>query len=165
MSTYTVDMSSIVQESPATYRPDPLSCSLPQPLGPLGMSAFSLQSSVRAGFPSPAEDFQAKRIDVLGRLVKHPQATYSMSVRGESMREAGIFDGDVLLVDRAIKPGHGQIVVAVVDGEFTCKQLWLRGGHLKLKAANPTFADITPSEGQTVEIWGVVIASIRQFKH
>lgn len=138
---------------------------MPQPLGPLGLSAFSLQSSVRAGFPSPAEDFQAKRIDVLERLVKHPQATYSMSVRGESMREAGIFDGDVLLVDRAIKPGHGQIVVAVVDGEFTCKQLWLRGGHLKLKAANPTFADITPSEGQTVEIWGVVIASIRQFKH
>lgn len=158
-------MSSIVQESPATYRADPLSCSLPQPLGPLGLSAFSLQSTVRAGFPSPAEDFQAKRIDVLERLVKHPQATYSMSVRGESMREAGIFDGDVLLVDRAIKPGHGQIVVAVVDGEFTCKQLWLRGGHLKLKAANPTFADITPSEGQTVEIWGVVIASIRQFKH
>ncbi len=158
-------MSSIVQEPPATYRPVPLSCSLPQPLGPLGLSAFSLQSSVCAGFPSPAEDFQAKRIDVLERLVKHPQATYSMSVRGESMREAGIFDGDVLLVDRAIKPGHGQIVVAVVDGEFTCKQLWLRGGHLKLKAANPTFADITPSEGQTVEIWGVVIASIRQFKH
>jgi DNA polymerase V len=87
-----------------------------------------------------------------------------MTVRGESMREAGIFDNDVLLVDRAVKPAHGQIVVAVVDGEFTCKQLWLRAGLLKLKAANPTFADITPSEGQTVEIWGVVIASIRQFK-
>lgn len=68
-------MSSIVQEAPATRVPDPLSCSVPQPLGPSGLSAFYLQSTVRAGFPSPAEDFQAKRIDVLERLVKHPQAT------------------------------------------------------------------------------------------
>lgn len=158
-------MSSIVQESPAIGLPDPLSCSVPQLLGPSGLHAWFLQSTVRAGFPSPAEDFQAKRIDILERLVKHPQATYTMSLRGESMREAGLYDGDLLLVDRAIKPGHGQIVVAVVDGDFTCKQLWLRGGHFRLKAANPTFADITPSEGQTVEIWGVVIASIRQFKH
>jgi DNA polymerase V len=158
-------MNSIVQEPTGAGLPDPLNCSVPQLLGPVGLSALSLQSTVRAGFPSPAEDFQAKRIDVLERLVKHPQATYCMTVRGESMREAGIFDGDVLLVDRAIKPGHSQIVVAVVDGEFTCKQLWLRAGQFKLKAANPTFADIRPSEGQTVEIWGVVIASIRQFKH
>lgn len=140
-------------------------CSSPRLLDVAAISALSLESHVRAGFPSPAEDCQSKRIDVLERLVKHPQATYSMRVRGESMREAGIFDGDVLLVDRAIKPAHGQIVVAVVDCEFTCKQLWLRGGHLKLKAANPTFADITPSEGQTVEIWGVVIGSVRQFKY
>ena len=141
-----------------------LPCSDPQLLGEPGLWAYELHSTIRAGFPSPADDFQAKRIDVLERLVKHPQATYCMTVRGESMREAGIFDNDVLLVDRAVKPAHGQIVVAVVDGEFTCKQLWLRAGHFKLKAANPTFADITPSEGQTVEIWGVVIASIRQFK-
>ena len=139
-------------------------CSALQLLGEQGLWAYELQSTVRAGFPSPAEDFQAKRIDVLERLVKHPQATYCMTVRGESMSEAGIFDGDVLLVDRAVKPAHGQIVVAVVDGEFTCNQLWLRAGLLKLKAANPTFADITPSEGQTVEIWGVVIGSVRQFK-
>lgn len=80
------------------------------------------------------------------------------------MEGVGIFDGDVVLVDRAVKPAHGQIVVAVVDNEFTCKQLWLRGGRLKLKAASPTFADIVPTEGQTVEVWGVVIASIKQFK-
>ena len=58
----------------------------------------------------------------------------------------------------------GHQVVAVVDGDFTCKQLWQRGGRLKLKAANPTFADIVPTEGQTVEVWGVVIAAIKQFK-
>jgi DNA polymerase V len=149
---------------PAPSKADRDTCGVPRLLDVAAVSVLSLESNVRAGFPSPAEDFQAKRIDVLERLVKHPQATYSMTVRGESMREAGIFDGDVLLVDRAIKPAHGQIVVAVVDGDFTCKQLWQRGGRLKLKAANPTFADITPTEGQTVEVWGVVIASIRQFK-
>ena len=157
-------MSSICQPSPNVPQLYLCTCSEPLLLGEQGLSALALQSTVRAGFPSPAEDFQAKRIDVLERLVKHPQATYSMTVRGESMREAGIFDGDVLLVDRAIKPTHGQIVVAVVDGDFTCKQLWQRGGRLKLKAANPTFADITPTEGQTVEVWGVVIAAIKQFK-
>lgn len=158
-------MSSIL-EAPAAApsRVDHATCSAPRLLDVGAISALSLESPVRAGFPSPAEDFQAKRIDVLERLVKHPQATYSMTVRGESMREAGIFDGDVLLVDRALKPSHGQVVVAVVDGDFTCKQLWLRGGRLKLKAANPTFADITPTEGQTVEVWGVVIAAIKQFK-
>ena len=149
---------------PAPFGVEHATCGAPRLLDVAAVSALSLESNVRAGFPSPAEDFQAKRIDVLERLVKHPQATYSMTVRGESMREAGIFDGDVLLVDRAIKPAHGQIVVAVVDGDFTCKQLWQRGGRLKLKAANPTFADITPTEGQTVEVWGVVIASIKQFK-
>jgi len=149
---------------PASSPADLSTSSAPRLLHVGAVSALSLQSHVRAGFPSPAEDFQAKRIDVLERLVKHPQATYSMTVRGESMREVGIFDGDVLLVDRAVKPAHGQIVVAVVDGDFTCKQLWLRGGRLKLKAANPTFADIVPIEGQTVEIWGVVIAAIKQFK-
>lgn len=137
---------------------------LPIPLGQFPISVLELETPVHAGFPSPAEDFQAKRIDILERLVTHPQATYSMAVRGHSMEGVGIFDGDVVLVDRAVKPAHGQIVVAVVDNDFTCKQLWMRGGRLKLKAANPTFADIVPTEGQTVEVWGVVIASIKQFK-
>lgn len=97
------------------------------------------------------------------RLVLHPQATFTMRVSGESMRELGIFDGDVLLVDKAVAPRHGMVVIAVVDGEFTCKQLWQRNGRVKLKAANPTFPDIAPKDGQTIEIWGVVIASIKQF--
>ena len=120
-------------------------------------------SRVRAGFPSPAEDFLIQRVDLMAKLVKHPQATYLIRVRGESMREAGIFDGDVVMVDRAIKPRHGQIVVAVVDGDFTIKQLHQRQGQVKLKAANPTFPDITPKDGQTLEIWGVVTSSIKQF--
>ena len=80
------------------------------------------------------------------------------------MREAGIDDGDVVIVDRAIAPRSGQIVVAVVDGEFTVKHLWQRAGRFKLKAANPTYADIVPGEGQTVEVWGVVVACIKIFR-
>lgn len=111
---------------------------------------------VHAGFPSPAEDLGAKRIDVLERLIRHPQSTFQMKVRGESMREAGIFDGDVILIDRAITARHGHYVVAVVDGEFVCKKFWQRAGQVKLKAANPTFADIVAKDGQVIEVWGVM---------
>ena len=135
---------------------------MPLPKG--GWPVCVLDVSIHAGFPSPAEDHAGKRIDVLEHLVKHPQATYQMRVRGDSMREAGIFDGDVVLVDKAITPRTGQIVVAVVDGEFTIKHLWQRAGRMKLKAANPTFADISPKEGQTIEVWGVVVASIKVHK-
>jgi DNA polymerase V len=124
---------------------------------------YSLSSSVPAGFPSPAEDHQVQQIDLMRELNKHPQATFMLRVRGDSMRDAGILDGAVVLVDKAIKPANGQIVIAVVDGEFTCKTLQLRGGRMKLKAQNPTYPDITPKEGQTIEIWGVVVASI--YKH
>lgn len=136
----------------------------PQRLENPTLKAYGLATSVHAGFPSPAADFSAKRIDIMDRLVVHPQATYAMRVSGESMQEIGIFDGDVLLVDKAVKPRHAMVVIAIVDGEFTCKQLYLRNGRMKLKAANPTYPDITPKEGQEIEIWGVVIASIKQFQ-
>jgi len=138
------------------------SCSAPEPYVP-GLTALEIDTSVQAGFPSPAEDFQAERIDVLKHIVLHPQATYTLRVRGDSMRDEGIFDGDVILVDRAIKPRHGLIVVAVVDDGYTCKRLWQRGGKLKLQAANPAYPDIIPEDGQTIEVWGVVLASIKQF--
>lgn len=137
-------------------------CSAPAPYVP-SLCALEIDTSVHAGFPSPAEDFQAERIDVLKHIVRHPQATYTLRVRGDSMRDEGIFDGDVILVDRAIKPRHGHVVVAVVDGAFTCKKLWLHGGKLKLQAANPAFEDIIPQEGQIIEVWGVVLASVKQF--
>lgn len=118
---------------------------------------------VQAGFPSPAEDHIVQRVDLMSQLIRHPQATYLLRVRGESMRDDGIFDGDVVLVDRAIKPRHNHIVVAVVDGDFTVKRLYQRLGRIKLKAANPTFPDIVPKDGQTIEVWGVVTSSIKQF--
>jgi DNA polymerase V len=121
-----------------------------------------LVATVRAGFPSPAEDLGAQRIDLTAKLIQHPQATFLMKARGDSMREAGIFDGDVLVVDRAVQARSGHVVIAVLDGEFVCKTLWLRAGRMKLKAANPGHPDIVPRESQTVEVWGVVTAAIKQ---
>lgn len=119
---------------------------------------------VRAGFPSPAADFAAKRIDLTTELISHPQATFLLRVAGSSMCEEGIDDGDLILVDRAIKPQHRHIVVGVVDNDFTVKKLHLVGGVVRLKAGNPTYPDIVPREGQTLEIWGVVTACIKRFK-
>ena len=79
------------------------------------------------------------------------------------MVEAGIFDNDIMVIDRALRPRHGHIVVAVVEGEFTVKQLYQRADRMKLKAANPTYPDILPKEGQTIEVWGVVTSTIKQF--
>ena len=138
----------------------PLPLSLPA--GPVWVQLFGA-SRVQAGFPSPAEDHQVERIDLLRELVRHPQATFMLRVRGDSMRDAGIFDGTVVLVDKAVRPKHGHVVIAVVDGEFTCKRLGMRGGRMALHAANPAFADWHPSEGQTLEVWGVVVACIHQF--
>ena len=136
---------------------------IPMPLSDAPLLAPLLVSRVCAGFPSPAEDLGAQRIDLAQVLITHPQATFMLRARGHSMTEAGIFDNDILVVNRAINPRHRHIVVAVVDGDFTVKRLYQLGGRIKLQAANPTFADIIPRDGQQIEVWGVVTASIRQF--
>ncbi len=79
------------------------------------------------------------------------------------MTGAGILDNDILVVDRALVPQHQHVVVAVVDGEFTVKTLWQRGGRVRLQPANPAYPEIVPTDGQTLEIWGVVTAAIHQF--
>lgn len=126
--------------------------------------AWFIEGRVCAGFPSAAEDLGAQRIDLTKELVKHPQATHLIRAKGQSMTGDGIFDDDILLVDKAIQARHNHIVIAVVDGEFTVKRLHQRLGRTKLKAANPTFPDIVLKEGQVLNVWGVVIASITQFR-
>ena len=140
-----------------------ISATLPVPFSDAPLLARLLRHRVCAGFPSPAEDLGAQRIDLTQMLVVHPQATYFLRASGQSMVEAGIFDNDIMVVDRAIKPRHNHIVVAIVDGDFTVKHLYQRAGRIKLKAANPTFPDIVPREGQTIEVWGVVTSTIKQF--
>jgi DNA polymerase V len=139
--------------------------SAPVLLSDTPLHALMLKNRVCAGFPSPAEDLGAQRIDLTQVLITHPQATFLMRASGLSMIEDGIFDNDILVVDRAVKHRHNHIVVAVVDGDFTVKRLYQRQGRIKLKAANPTFPDIVPKDGQMIEIWGVVTASIKQFGH
>lgn len=119
--------------------------------------------SVRAGFPSPAEDFRGQRLDIAQMLVQHPQATYFLRVAGPSMKEYGIDEGDLIVVDRALQARHGCIVVAILDNEFTVKMLHQVNGRYRLKAGNRTYPDIVPKEAQTLEIWGVVTACVKRF--
>ena len=120
-------------------------------------------ASVHAGFPSPAEDHVGKPLDLNDLRVTHPQAPFMLSVAGDSMVEEGIDDRDIIVVNRAIKPRHGHIVVAILDGEFAVKKLYQRAGRVKLLAGNPTYPPIIPGDGQSLVVWGVVTSSIKRF--
>jgi DNA polymerase V len=119
--------------------------------------------SIQAGFPSPADDHALKRHDLNDLLITHPLATFFWRVAGRSMAEAGIDDGDILVVNRALTPLHRHIVVAQVDGEFTVKFLHKRQGRVKLVPANATFPEISFKDGQTLTIVGVVTCAIKRF--
>lgn len=114
---------------------------------PLGLRLPMVEGLLAAGFPSPAEDFSLKRLD-LNDLITHPLATFFWKASGRSMIEAGIDDGDILVVNRALAPEHRHIVVAQVDGDFTVKYFHKQHGRIKLVPANPTFPDITFKDGQ-----------------
>lgn len=116
---------------------------------------------VRAGFPSPAEDDQDAAIDLNELLAPNTEATFLLRVRGESMTGAGIDDGDVLVVDRSLEATHGRVVVAVVDGEFTVKRLYRKGGRVGLEASHPDYPPIALREGQELSVWGVVTRIIK----
>jgi len=118
-------------------------------------------SRVPAGFPSPAEDFVDGVLD-LNDLIEHPAATFIVRVSGYSMTEAGIFDGDLLVVDRSLKPRSGQIVVAVTDGEMVVKRLKRKAGRWWLiPEAQDNSAFRATAMGEGSEIWGVVKNVIR----
>lgn len=114
---------------------------------------------VAAGFPSPADDYLAQRLDLNQHLIQHPAATYFLRADGESMRDVGIFSGDLLVVDNSLKPRNGDVVVAAVDGQLTCKILNTR--LQQLVAANPSFPPIYISSTAELIIEGVVVASVR----
>jgi DNA polymerase V len=119
------------------------------------------KSMASAGFGSPGEDVTVRRIDVNDALIRHPQSTFVMRASGQAMTEAGIGNGDVLLVDRVIKAEHGSVVIAVVDGELVCRRLFKRGGSMKLEATTPGHGDLIPGEGAQIEVWGVVTTVIK----
>ena len=113
-------------------------------------------AGVSAGFPSPADDFIDKKLDLNEFLISHPSATFFVRAEGTSMIEAGIHPGDILIVDKALEAGSGSIVIAVIEGEFTVKRFQRTEGRCFLLAENPSFKPIEITEGMRVEVWGVV---------
>lgn len=134
------------------------------PLPPAGPHLALVEGRIPAGFPSPADDFEVERLDLASILSPHPLTTFLWRVSGTSMVEAGIGDGDILVVDRSLRAEHGDVVVAQVDNDFTVKQLHKRGGRIKLVPANPTFPEIVPRDGQTFLLVGVVTSVVRQLR-
>lgn len=112
--------------------------------------------SVPAGFPSPADEYLEPKLDLNRLLIKHPSATFFVRVQGESMINAGIHNGDILIVDRALEPRNGDIAVCVIDGEFTVKRLQLIEDELYLAPENGSYSPIKVTEFQDFKVWGVV---------
>ncbi|TAL65827.1 MAG: translesion error-prone DNA polymerase V autoproteolytic subunit [Burkholderiaceae bacterium] len=137
--------------------------SIPAALAPPPLRLPMVEGRLPAGFPSPADDFAMKRLDLNDLLITHPLATFYWQVSGKSMVEAGIDDGDILVVNRALRPAHRSIVVAQVDGGFTVKYLHKRADRVKLVPANPTYPEIVLKEGQELVICGVVTSAIKRF--
>jgi len=113
-------------------------------------------SRIKAGFPSPAEDYLDKQLDLNEHLIKHPASTFFVKVKGDSMIGAGISSGDILIVDRSLEPKDKRIVVAVVNGDFTVKRISQKGEKLSLLSENPKYSPIEIKAGMDFEVWGVV---------
>lgn len=114
-------------------------------------------SKVRAGFPSPADDYLDKKLDLNEFLIKHPASTFYVRVKGDSMIKAGINSGDVLIVDRSLEPKDKKIVVAILNNEFTVKRVRRIKEKLFLVSENDDYPSIEVKEGADFEIWGVVL--------
>ena len=131
-------------------------------LSPLSLPIAN--ESISAGFPSPADDYLDIGIDLNEQLIRNPESTFFLRVSGHSMTNAGINDGDLVIIDRSIDPTPAHIVVAIVEGNFTLKRLTLRDEKLYLEAANSDYSPIDITLYQDVQIWGVAIYSIHNLK-
>ncbi|WP_162054742.1 LexA family protein [Pontibacter pamirensis] len=116
-----------------------------------------LASYISAGFPSPADDYLEDRIDIGKYLVQNPTSTYMMRVKGNSMVDANIHEGDILVIDKSLKPAEGVPVVCFLDGEFTVKTFKLIEGKAFLMPANPAYKPIEVTEEMDMRVWGVVV--------
>ena len=121
-------------------------------------------SRISAGFPSPADDYIENNLSISELLIKNQLSTFLMKASGESMIEAGINDGDVLVVDRSLEARSRDIVIAIFEGNLTVKRLIIKAdGSAILKSENPLYKNILISEHTELEIWGVVTSAIHQF--
>jgi DNA polymerase V len=111
---------------------------------------------VEAGFPSPADDYMEGSLDLNDHVIKHPSATYFVRASGDSMTGAGIFNGDLLVVDRSLEPVHGRVVIAEMEGQLTVKRLSKLKDRVSLQSENVNYPPIELQEGNEVVVWGVV---------
>ena len=122
---------------------------------------------VKAGFPSPAEDYLHESLDFNRDLIRHPEATFYGRVAGDSMQDAGICEGDIAVIDRSVEPQDGDVIVAYINGEFTIKFLDLthrKDGYIELRPANKKYSPIRIDENDNFEVWGVVVWTIKSWK-
>jgi DNA polymerase V len=121
-----------------------------------------LPFSISAGFPSPALDFVDISIDLNKHLIDHPSATYYGRVQGESMKDAGINDGDLIIIDKSIEPTNGKIAVCYLDGEFTLKRILIKTDGLWLMPENEKYKPIKIEENNNLVVWGIVTYIIKK---
>ena len=119
------------------------------------------KTSVAISFGSPASESGVTRLDLNDILIQHPPAAFLMRIAGSSMRDAGVDDGDLALVDRAMEATHGRVVIAVLGDEFICRRLFRRDGEWRLPASDPACPDWVAREDEEPQIWGVVTHVIR----
>lgn len=122
------------------------------------------QDGIHAGFPSPATDYMTQAIDLNKELVRHPAATFYGRVVGDSMIDAGVDEGDILVIDRSLEPQDGDMAVCFVDGEFTLKHLRFHEDGLTLEPANEAYPRIEVGEGVDFMMWGVVTYVIKKVR-
>jgi DNA polymerase V len=118
---------------------------------------------ISAGFPSPASDFVDVAIDLNKHLIKHPSSTFFGRVRGQSMQDVGISDGDLLVIDKSLEPEDGKIAVCFIDGEFTVKRIRLEKDGCYLMPANEAFKPIHVTADNEFLLWGIVTHVIKSF--
>jgi len=136
--------------------------SVPTPNAPdVNIPFFS--SRVQAGFPSPADDHLEDSLDLNKYLIHHEESTFFVRAQGDSMLGAGIYPGDILVVDKSLDAKNGKIVIAVVDGEFTVKRLQRYQNKITLKSENPNYKDIDIKKENELTIWGVVTSVIHKY--
>lgn len=133
-------------------------------INPAKVSLPLYGTKVRAGFPSPADDYVEDRLDLNELLIKNGPATFFLKVEGCSMIGAGIFEGDIIVVDRSIEPRHRDIVLAIIDGRHTIKRLIHNSGEVRLQTENPDQPDIVLKDGMEMMVVGVVTNSIHPLR-
>ena len=128
---------------------------------------LALAPTIKAGFPSPADDYLHDSLDFNRDMIKNPEATFYGRVSGDSMIDAGICDGDIAVIDRSLQPVDGDVIVAFVNGEFTIKYLDLKHqeeGYIELLPANANYSPIRIDAEDNFRVWGVVVWTIKQWR-